>query len=174
MDWPAVLWLSRTDVSCDKRLCRCHARRADTLHTLLTAGFPLSVPPFLDGTTAVPKWIPNESICQGLFAAGLDLMLLLCTWRDGISLREPRAAGGQHLPGAGLVAPKHILNKQKSETDKGWTYLSPSNAPSFSDSSTHPCICVTEAKSFSHLSLISLPSARCSSFHFLRHSCIYK
>lgn len=34
MDCPAALWLSRTDVSCDKRSCRCHPRRADTLHTL--------------------------------------------------------------------------------------------------------------------------------------------
>lgn len=73
---PAVLWLSRTDVSCDKCSCCCHPGRADTLHTLQATGVPLSIP-LLVGTTAVPKWIVDEGICQGLFAAGPDLMLLL-------------------------------------------------------------------------------------------------
>lgn len=49
--------------------------------------FP-SLFPLLDGTTAVPKWISNERICQGLFAAGLDLMLLLYRWRDCFNLQN--------------------------------------------------------------------------------------
>lgn len=49
--------------------------------------FP-SLFPLLDGTTAVPKWISNERICQGLFAAGLDLMLLLYRWRDCLNLQN--------------------------------------------------------------------------------------
>lgn len=156
MDCPAALWLSRTDVSCDKRSCCCHPGRADTLHTLLTLA-SLSPSPLLDGTTAVPKWIPNESICQGLFAAGLDLMLLLCSWRDRLSLREPRAAGGQHLPQAwpgGTRAHFEQTELKPIRGENGFYFLSippplppplPPKTTSTSASSTHPHVCVTEA-----------------------------
>lgn len=60
----------------------------------------------------------------------------------------------------GLVATKHILNKQRAETidrvEIDFTFpVSPPETTSSSDSSTHPCVCVAEAKCL-HLSHIFL------------------
>lgn len=166
MDCPAALWLSRTDVSCDKRSCRCHPRRADTLHTLhwlpaspsLCHCPPTPPPPpspsprtlFSDAAAAVPKWISNERICQGLFAAGLDLMLLLCR-RSGCRLRYSRAAGGRHLP---QVWPGNTDTNKELKTMKevGTDLPSPRLPPakpleqqqSLCDSLTRPCFQITK------------------------------
>lgn len=174
MDCPAALWLSRTDVSCDKRSCRCHPGRADTLHTLYWLQASPSLSPLLDGTTAVPKWISNESICQGLFAAGLDLMLLLCRWKDW--LQEPRAAGGQHLPQAWPGDTEAHLNKQRTETDKGWKQFLLSMCLPLKQ---HPPMIPQHTLVFVSQSLVAslsrIPApATCSSFIFPRHSCICK
>lgn len=123
--------------------------------------------PLLDGTTAVPKWIPNESICQGLFAAGLDLMLLLCRWRDWLSPREPRAAGGQHSPRAWPGGTEAHF-EQRAETDKGVKTVptlsaSAPKTTSSSDSSAHPCVCVTRA---GHISLSHPVSSQMFLIHF--------
>lgn len=53
-----------------------------------------------------------------MFAAGLDLMLLLCRWRDWLNLWDLRAAGGQHLPQAWPGGTEAHLHKQRAEIDR--------------------------------------------------------
>lgn len=150
MDCPVALWLSRTDVSCDKRSCCCHPGRADTLHTLLTAGFPLSVPQ-LGWHHSCPKVNPKWE----------DLSGFVCyrPWFDAITLQMERlaqSAGAQSCWWTTLasgLAWRHPSPfwTNRAETDKGFIAVSiflvspPRTAPPF-DSTTHPGVCVAEAK----------------------------
>lgn len=76
----------------------------------------------------------------------------------------------------GLVTPRYILQKQRAETDKGWKQFLLSSClplkqhPSMSPQHTLVFVFQRLVVSVSHI-----PSpATCSSFIFLRHSCICK
>lgn len=173
MDCPTALWLSRTDVSCDKRSCCCHPGRADTLHILLTAGFPLSVPPF-GWHHSCPKVNPKWE----------DLSGFVCCrpWFDAITLQMERLAqsvraesGWWTTLASGLAwwHPSTFWTNRKLKLIRGLKTVftsecRPPKTTSYSDSTTHPHVCVTEAKwlNLTHIFLSYSPCSQMFLIHF--------
>ena len=180
MDCPAALWLSRTDVSCDKHSCCCHPRRADTLHITERCLPPSLPPPPFGQHHSCPKmnlkWedLSGFVCCKPWFAAAALQMERL------YQAAELRVAAGQHLPRAWPGGTEAHLKQTVSwywwwgKTSFCALCISPFNNILLWFFSTPSCLSNMGqmTKSFSYLSLPLQPDVPHS--FFLRHSCVFK
>lgn len=180
MDCPAALWLSRTDVSCDKHSCCCHPGRADTLHITERCLPSLSTPPPLFG---------QHHSCPKMNLKWEDLSGFVCCkpWFAATALQmerryqaaELRAAAGQHLPQAWPGGTEAHL---KQTVSWSWWWRKTSFYTLCLPLKQYPPLILQRSsclsnmgqmtKSFSYLSLPLQPDVPHS--FFLRHSCVFK